>query len=253
MGLGVCGCAGLWDQVSSNDFKFKDLFHTPEPMTVLRDSTSGDKRAGALRSLQEPLQHGGTQKDQDAYVQILTTAATTDKEHLCRIAAITALAKFKDPRASAALIRADEKAVQDFDREASTRVRQRALAALGESRSPEAQKWLVRVARASAAEEGSSERQQTLDVRLIAIRSLGKYKDPEATEVLLSLIKTDKDVAVRERAHQSLELATGKHLPADAKAWEGELHHTLPPQVPNGTLAEDPTKNRNQINLTGGR
>jgi hypothetical protein len=220
---GICGCANFWDQVSSTDFKFKQLFSRPDPLVVLRDSTDGDQRARALRSLREPLQNGGNQKDQDAFVQILTAAATTDKEPLCRIAAITALAHFKDPRATQVLIQADQKADRDFSRDMSTRIRQRALAALGENGSPQACEWLIAVARAGAKEEGETEKRQTFDVRLAAIRSLGKYKQPEATELLTHLLKTERDVAVRDCARESLELATGKRLPADAQATVGDM------------------------------
>jgi hypothetical protein len=222
--LGACGCSNFWDQVSSTDFKFKELFARPDPLVVLRDSTDGDRRARVLRSLREPLQNGGNQKDQDAYVQILTAAATTDKEPLCRVAAITSLAHYNDPRATQALIQADQKAERDYPREMSTRIRQQALNALGDNRSPEGCQWLIGVARAGAKEEGASEKLQTLDVRLTAIRSLGKYKQPEANDVLLHLLKTERDVAVRECAHESLEVATGKKLPADAQAWEGAVH-----------------------------
>jgi HEAT repeat protein len=244
LAVGVCGCANFWDEVSSNDFKFKHLFSKPDPMLVLRDSTDGDKRAAALRSLREPLQNGGGQKDQDAYVQILTAAATTDKEPLCRMAAIISLGHFKDARAVPALIQADQKAERDFTRDNSTLVRQQALTALGENRTPEARQWLIGVARASAKEEGESEKLQTLAVRLTAIRSLGKYSQYEATETLLHLLKTDRDVAVRESAHQSLELATGKRLAADPKAWDDLLHQSGQAPANNGTIAEEPAKKR---------
>jgi HEAT repeat protein len=212
---GMCGCANFWDQVSSTDFKFKTLFSRPDPLVVLRDSTDGDQRARALRSLREPLQNGGNQKDQDAFVQILSAAATTDKEPLCRIAAITALAHFKDPRAPQVLILADQKADLDFSRAKSTLIRQQALGALGECHSPEACDWLMKVARAGAKEERETEKLQTFDVRLAAIRALGNYKQPESEELLVHLLKSDRDVAVRDCAQHSLELATGKRLAAE--------------------------------------
>jgi HEAT repeats len=244
LAVGVCGCANFWDEVTSTDFHFKDLYAKPAPpLVVLRDSTDGDARAKALRSLREPLQNGGTQKDQDVYVQILTSAATTDKQPLCRMAAIKALSQFKDPRTIKVLIVADQKAERDFARDIATTIRQQALAALGENRNPEAREWLILVARAGAKEESEVEKQQTLDVRLTAIRSLGKYSQYESTETLLHLLKTEKDVAVRERAYESLEVATGKHLPRDPKVWEDLLHPSG--QGNNGTLAEDPAKKRN--------
>ena len=77
---------------------------------------------------------------------------------------------------------------------------------------------MILVARAGAKEESEVEKQQTLDVSLTAIRSLGKYNQFESTETLLHLLKTEKDVAVRDRAYESLQLATGKHLARDPKA-----------------------------------
>ena len=136
LAVGICGCANFWDEVTSTDFHFQNLFTTPNPMLVLRNSTDGDQRAKALRSLREPLQTGGTQKDQDTYVQILTSAATTDKEPLCRMAAIKSLAQFKDPRTVKVLVLADQKAERDFYAQIATLIRQQALAALGEARGP---------------------------------------------------------------------------------------------------------------------
>ena len=66
--LGLSGCAGFWDDVTSKDFKVQAMFVTPNPLLVLRDSTDGDKRAKALRALTEPKQNGGSDEDQDAVV-----------------------------------------------------------------------------------------------------------------------------------------------------------------------------------------
>ena len=64
-GAGLCGCANFWDDVTSRDFKIKSLWEPrPNPMVVLRDSTDGDERAKALRALQEPKQHGGSDTDE---------------------------------------------------------------------------------------------------------------------------------------------------------------------------------------------
>jgi HEAT repeats len=245
LAVAVCGCVHSLDEMTARDFKFSQTFTRTDPIVVLRDSTDGDQRARAMRELKEPLANGGSQKDQDAVVEILTTSATKDKEALCRMAAIKALAKFKDARAIGALIQADQGAERDFNRDMSTIIRQQALAALGENRNAQAREWLILVARAGAKEESEVEKLQTLDVRLTAIRSLGKYSQYESTETLLHLFETEKDIAVRDRAYQSLQVATGKHLPADPKAWENLLHHSgQPSPAPQGTLAEDPAKNR---------
>ena len=34
----LCGCAAFWDDVTSKDFKFKELYAKPDPMEVLRTS-----------------------------------------------------------------------------------------------------------------------------------------------------------------------------------------------------------------------
>src|SRR5205823_10672722 len=95
----ACGCACFWDDVTSRDFTWNSMFTKPNPLLVLRDSSDGDKRAKALGSLREPKQYGGSSAEQDAIVSILTTAATTEKQPLCRLAAIQSLGHFKDLRA----------------------------------------------------------------------------------------------------------------------------------------------------------
>ena len=56
-----------------------------------------------MAALQEPLHNGGSQKDQDTIVEILRTSAQKDSQPLCRMAAIRALGRFKDPRAAQAI------------------------------------------------------------------------------------------------------------------------------------------------------
>src|SRR3954466_11553891 len=98
--LGAAGCANFWDDVNSRDFKFKDLFTaSPPPLAVLEHSDDGYARAKALAALEEPQQHGGSQKDQDVYVEILSKSAVSARDPLCRMAAIKSLGRFKDPRA----------------------------------------------------------------------------------------------------------------------------------------------------------
>ena len=95
--LGLGGCASTWDEVTSRDFKMSMLFTSKDPMIVLRDSSDGNERHKALASLKEPLQTGGSQKDQDTVVEILKASATSDQEPLCRMAALRTLGHFKDP------------------------------------------------------------------------------------------------------------------------------------------------------------
>jgi len=98
--LSQAGCTGsTWDDMTSKEFSFKGWFaKPPDPLTVLRDDSDGDHRARALRALSEPKVHGGTDAEQDAIVQILSTAAAGERSAYCRLAAIQSLSTFKDAR-----------------------------------------------------------------------------------------------------------------------------------------------------------
>jgi HEAT repeat protein len=234
------GCAS-WDDVTSKDFKFKDLYTKPDPMEVLRTSTDGDRRAAALRRLQEPKQHGGTDQQQDEMIELLAKTATTDKQVLCRMAAIRTLGRFKDPRAAKALQMAYDQAsgpdtpvdvrtasytagAGNFMPENSTVLRCQTLVAMGETKDPATVDLLVRVLKQPPVDGTAEERQQNLDERIAAARALGNFNQPQAIEALLQVLKTEKDVALHDRAHESLQSATGKKLPADPQAWDEALH-----------------------------
>lgn len=222
---GLGGCAGFWDEITSRDFHVKTLFVRPDPLVVLRDSNDGDKRAKAYRALEEPARNGGTQEQQDAIVKILTTAATTERQPLCRLAAIQTLGNFQDPRAVQGLVEAYYEAGA-FPPDTAAAIRCQTLASLGRTKSPAAVELLARVVREPAVEGTEQERQQSLDTRIAAARALGNFNHYQATEALVYVLKSEKDVALRDRAHESLQAATGKDLPADAAAWEQLLHPT---------------------------
>src|SRR5207237_1024580 len=175
------GCAGFWDDVTSRDFTWNTMFTKPNPLLVLRDSSDGDKRAKALRALHEPKQSGGSDAEQDAVLNILNTAAATEKQPLCRLAAIESLGHFKDPRAVKGLTEAFYNAGA-FSQETATVIRCQALTALGETRNPIAVELLARVVREPPGEGTDLEKQQTLDVRIAAARALGKFSHYQATE-----------------------------------------------------------------------
>jgi hypothetical protein len=221
----LTGCAGFWDDITSRDFSINTFFNKPNPMLVLRDSTDGNQRAKALRALHEPKSNGGTDVEQDAVLKILTTAASTEKQPLCRLAAIQALATFKDPRVVEGLSNAFYNA-SSFTPETATIVRCQALAALGAVGNPAAVDLLVRVVREPPAEGPDADRQQATEVRIAAARALGHFSHYEATGALVHVLKTEKDVALRDRAYESLKAATGKDLPPDAVAWEEALRQT---------------------------
>ena len=104
--IGLSGCAGTWDAVSSRKFRKKPFDTTyrmisPEDaMVVLRANPprEGDERAAAMRRLKEPLAAGRGQQDQDEIVEMLGRTATADASPVLRIAAIEALGRFTDPR-----------------------------------------------------------------------------------------------------------------------------------------------------------
>jgi HEAT repeat protein len=243
---GLCGCADFWDDVTSRDFKVNSLWAAkPNPLVVLRDSNDGDARARALLELREPKEHGGTDKDQDAVLHILATAAVSERHPWCRLAAIQTLGRFKDPRAVEALRAAYDQAstmpgssgVQlaayqpsaTLLPETTEALRCRALASLGETGNPAALDLLVRVVRQPPVEGSEEEREQAADERLTAVRALAHYHEPQATEALLKILQTEKDIALRDRAAESLQTITGKKLGPDARAWEAELHGGKPP------------------------
>jgi HEAT repeat protein len=231
-----CGCAGFWDDITSRDFNVRTYFVKPNPLLVLEDSQDGDKRAKALRALHEPKLYGGNDVDQDAVVKILIAAATSEKQPLCRLAAIEVLGQFKDPRAVDGLTTAFYNA-SSFGPDTATVIRCQAVTALGQTGNPAAVELLVKVVREPPAEGPETDRQQALDVRIAAARALGNFNHYQATEALVHVLQTDKDVALRDRAHESLQAATGKKLPPDAKAWEELLHQ------PGGQdLAGEPAK-----------
>ncbi|MCS7046110.1 MAG: hypothetical protein NZO58_07120 [Gemmataceae bacterium] len=241
--LGVCGCAAMWEEVTSREFTVKDLFHRPDPLVVLRDSTDYQRKAAALARLKEPLAHGGTQEQQNLYLEILSRAALNEspnqpepmsREPLCRLSAIRTLGEYKDPRAVEILERAylDN---QPFTPEINALIRQQALVSLERTGNKEARHVLIRAARQPAASPTSSqvERQQVLDEKLAAIRGLAKFPYADTVDTLVYLLETEKDVAIRHSVHESLKAATRKNLPPDAAAWRNMLAGEPAPTSPN--------------------
>ncbi|MBY0521808.1 MAG: HEAT repeat domain-containing protein [Gemmataceae bacterium] len=246
--LGLCGCAGFWDDVTSRKFEFSNLFSRPDPLIVLRDSNDGDERARALRALREPKQYSGSDAEQDVVVNVLVTAAKSDPQPLCRLAAVQTLGKFKDPRAVQGLVdayfavnvdqrrgapvRLDSNPYKGIPPETATIIQVQALTSLGETKSPAAVELLARVARPEpGGSEGMAEleKQQIMDVKIAAVRALANFSHYQATESLLLVLQKEKDVAVRDRAVESLQAATGKKHGDDPKAWEDVLHQQSTP------------------------
>ncbi len=236
--LAVGGCTNTWEEITSKEFKVRNLWtKPPEPLEVLKSTTTdGAKRAKALAALKEPLQHDGSLQDQEYQLQLLTTAAREDREPLCRLSAIRALGGFKDPRAVRTLEDVYQQTRLPFTQEFNSMIRQQALASLEKNGDDETRHLLIRVARQPGPSNETAnqmDRQQTQDEKLIAIRALGRYRQQECIDTLAYLYKTEKDVALRDRAHDSLELATGRRLPYEPDAIQADLLTPAAPQEQN--------------------
>lgn len=233
------GCATFWEEALSHerDWAYITGWGKPSPILVIRDNADGapnadgHRRGQAFSLLREPLQTGGNAQDQDAFLNILGTAAKTDSEPLCRLAAVRALGKFKDPRAAHVLEEVYQQTKLPFTSENNSLIRKEALVALEQSHQDDARHLLIRVARgpgpAPTADLG--DRQQTQDEKIVAIRALRYYRQPECVETLKYVLKTEKDIALRDRALQSLEESTGKRWPAELTAWQVTDVQPLPP------------------------
>lgn len=208
---GLAGCASFWDDVTSRDFSFTGVFNPPDPMTVLKTSNDGDARARAFQRLSEPRQNGAGQVEQDEVIGVLSKAANSEPQPLCRMAAIRTLGRFQDPRAVPALISSFETADQ-LTPELAFMVRAQALTALGETKQPAAATFVAEVARRPLRSDVSErERSQARDERLAAIRSLKNFPGSDAaTAAAQALASNEKDVAVRDRAKETYLALTGK-------------------------------------------
>jgi HEAT repeat protein len=243
VGLGIVGCASFWDDVTSHEFKVRDLYSRPDPMTVLRTKQDdGDALAKAMHRLEEPRKHGGSDQDQQDALQILGTVATTDARPLCRLASIDALGRFEDVRSAPPLIQAYHNAsAATFTPDHVNAIRCQALAAMGHKNQPEVMTLLVQAAAAppeskpSTTQQASftndllrkaaavSDAQSVRESRLAAVRALGETHNPQAIPHLLPLLQ-EKDTALRDRAQEALQKITGKNeIPAERQAWESAL------------------------------
>jgi hypothetical protein len=233
------GC-GIWDDFRSEDYSFRRYFYPDDPIVVLKTSTDVSKKARALGRLREPLENKGTKEDQDFVVGVLTDAATNWSEAYARLEAIKTLRTFKDPRAFKALEAAYEKG-EAFPPETRSVIRIQAMDALGKSGNPAAVDLLVTamlVPPLDPAKSTEQEKQTYLEERLVAARSLQNFKNYRATEALVRVLKTERDVAMIDCVTHSLQVATGKKLPPDAKAWEDLLNN--PAEARDRSLAQDP-------------
>jgi len=241
-GLSLAGAGCVyhnWDEITSRDFKVKDLYKNPDPMTVLRENPDGDARAKAMNRLKEPAKNGRPTAEQDEAVAILSRQAVSAPEPLCRLAAIGALGRFEDSRTTAPLVQAYHSAggEKNFTPEIANQVRTAAISGLGHKHQPEALALLIQVAskvesKPAVTQAVSFPGESSLlnqdspavrETRLAALRALGLSHNPQAIPALLPHL-SDKDVAMRDEAQKSLEMITGhKNVPPDAQSWQAAI------------------------------
>src|SRR5262245_13094755 len=177
--LASSGCAAtFWEDATavSPTGKFKDtmalrwgfLTHKIDPMETLATSSDGDMRARAFRMLKEPKQTGGAERDQDYLVEMLASACKTEKQVICRVAAVEKLGEFKDPRAVKALTEAFYAPINFSDK--NPVVRTACLTSLGRIGDPAGLETLSEAAM----------RDPSMDVRIAAATALGHFKDYQA-------------------------------------------------------------------------
>jgi hypothetical protein len=236
----VGGGCGFWDDFRNEDYSIKKYFYPDNPILVLKTSTDVSKRARALGRLQEPMENKGTREDQNFVIDVLTEAATRGNEVYTRLQAIIALSTFKDPRAFEAMKTAYYEA-KVFPPESRSVIRIQTMTALGKSGNPAAVELLATamlVPPIDTSKNSEQEKQIYLEERLAAARALEHFKNYRATEALVQVLKTERDVAMIDCVNHSLQVATGKKLPPDAKAWEDLLNN--PAEARDRSVAQDP-------------
>jgi hypothetical protein len=227
---GLSGCANFWDDLTARGEPYSDKWHRlwtrePDPLVVLQDEKckDGTMRARAFRRLVEPLQHGGSQQDQDLYIQILCKAAAAEATAPARMAAIEVLGRTKDARAVKGLEDAYYHATDPLmPTDAPTVLRCQALGALGATHQPAAIDLLTKVLKAPPVDKNSSdaERQHDIDERSAAVRALATFHQAEATTALVAVLEKEHEGALRGEARLALCSITGANFPDDAKAWQ---------------------------------
>jgi hypothetical protein len=235
----------------------KTLFPSDEPMTVLRDPDSeGDRRVRALRALKEPVLNGGSETDQAEILQILSQTATTDRSGLCRLTAIETLSRFQDPRVPPILLAAYQNAAGEppsqktpsegvvpvglrnrlfahtnmsFTPETITSIQCRAIEAMGKAKSPEGLSLLCEIAATPVTKRELNPDEVALpieellnkfDVRLASIRALENYGgETKPIPILVRILQTERDVALKNRTHETLMKLTGQTFSHEAEPW----------------------------------
>ena len=82
------------------------------------------------------------------------------------------------------------------------------------------------------------------DVRLAAIRSLSNYaNEPRAIQVLVKIMLTEREVALKNRSHESLLKITGAKVQPDSQAWlDWMKSQSIPPLPMEQSVPQSTTK-----------
>lgn len=275
LGLVGTGCADFRDRVSSHRFReapFKTIIRNDDPVQVLRNAPEGDDRVWAMQNLKEPILNGGSETDQAEIMQILGQTATTDRSGLCRLAAIETLSRFQDPRVPDLLTAAYQNATGEpppqttspdgvvpvglrtrlfarstnsFTPETITSVQVKALEAMGQARSANGLNLLCEVAGTPVTRRELSPDEVALpieevvnkfDIRLAAIRALANYVgESKPIPILVRILQVERDVALKNRAHESLMTITGQRFSHESEPWlEWMASRSIPAGVEQG-------------------
>lgn len=192
------------------------------PLEVLAKSQDGDLRRRALMRLSEP----SDAKEREHYLTVLSAAARSERDAICRLAAIQKLATYKDPAATKALIDAYQVPANATDKNGMLQVV--IVESLGKRKDPAGTDTIV-----AALDPKNSE-----DLRAAAAHALGNYPDYKTPLALVASLKQEKSTVVRREAHQSLVKITGRDLPATPEVWEQAIQQAAARGEP---LAKEPS------------
>ena len=232
VGLLAVGCIEANPRLRYFTYEYhKKKWFPGDKYEILQKSTSGDERADALTRIKEPIRHGGSPQDQERAIAILRKAGSEEPEVWARLCAINAMSKFKDPR----IVKGLEDAYYAADQfpENGKTIRTQVLIAMGKVGHPDGLKLIKTVLNAPPVDKQSSEEEKraNLDERITAARALAHFQTPESAQILRGVLEKERDLALRSRAHNSLQVVTGKQLPPDASFLDQMLYEMQPNEI----------------------
>ncbi len=247
--LALSGCTHFWEDATAYDphgtgwrdhltYRWQRLTDQRDPMEVLLTDKDHDLRARAIRSLKEPLANGGTEKEQQDLLVLLSVTARAEKEPtVCRLAAVEKLGEFKDQQATQKLLDAFHAKVNVAESTRNPVVQMAALDALARRRDPAAIETLT-----DSALNGTHP-----DICITASKGLANFENYQAVNALVRVLEKEKQKEVREKnmalryqANASLQQITGKELPPDPEAWQQYLLQAPADRKPAPTRDQNP-------------